>query len=315
MVSWYGHLIYLSSGLGAFFYVNNQNLHKAPVVHHKLEGEKSERLEQDVEHEIERRHAAMEARMKELQEMEVTVQELQRTGDVANAAKHEELLRMEAKLKQMEANEAKLRQMDDAAKAGTKVTQMGACPDAGVGDVFSALWSASSRSTTLIKQAFSFVGETIAAKIWPWPVDSLVKIPDVGAILSSKVQELIEKPQMKPLREALSGFSEKAGVVVAPGLAAFRHRYPEQYNFDGGREPGLVLLSFCILLVVAAWQLYGIWFFVRRVVCCRCRKRSSGDTPNVEVKERAASGVSSASDTEASTPRSGKKAKRSNGKK
>merc|ERR1740130_1067032 len=77
-------------------------------------------------------------------------------------------------------------------------------------------------------------------------------------------------------------------------MIAFRERYPEHQNFDGDRDPALVLLLFCLLVNVAAWQLYGLWrlfdFWVKSVLCypfrmcCRCGRYSrhclNGDWQN-----------------------------------
>lgn len=165
----------------------------------------------------------------------------------------------------------------------------------GPGDLFSALGNVSRRSVKLLGQVCTFTSEKMVAVVWPWPEESLVEIPDFDAenlaftlvsvshaatvALGPEMPELPELPE--PLLcglEAVTGVSKWAAEQIhrtRPWFSAFRKRFPEQHNFDGGREPYLALPLLLLLAITVSWQLYGLWilcrFGVRGVVCCPCR--------------------------------------------
>lgn len=163
-------------------------------------------------------------------------------------------------------------------------------------DSFTALWQASLHSLRLLGHVGTFAAETLAAEIWPWPVETLSVIPDFdaerfaenlayslanasraaasmaadalpGQALGPAMPELLRAGQ-----HASMALSRQAEASVAIWLTAFRVRFPEHSHLGSGREPALVLLMLSLLAVVVAWQLYGLCMLFRFWVGVPCRR-------------------------------------------
>merc|ERR1712232_1026203 len=135
---------YLCSGLMAWFYVS-PDLHKAPIIEHELEQEVAE-TGANCSVELE--------------------QEDSETG--ANCCES------------LETCQEAFRAMEAQVQFPTRsVTGVG--PELGAPraiDPFSALMDASCDSMRLLWHVYIFANEAIVAVIWPWPVESMLALPD-----------------------------------------------------------------------------------------------------------------------------------------
>lgn len=148
------------------------------------------------------------------------------------------------------------------------------------------------QSAALMHDVANHILDVASSQIWAWPSDSSIALDSSTALATlaldghelsewttglfvqarerlpmSFIQQIIDVP-LAAIKPALSS-----------GIEGFLERYPAHRATLHGRDPFLVIVSLVGIVILTLWELYGMWWCLRHIVCrvavCCCKRQPS----------------------------------------